>query len=220
MTGKWAVILAVAAAVGGGATSASATALTTTYSFNSCHIQGGCGDLPYGQVTLTENMGNVNVSVSGPNFVEFAGSGAIQGAPAMQNVIFAFNGTGITATDIVNETSTDPPPPVVLTGIAGTFSVNGQPDFGTFGFGIACSCNGTSQDITKIDFTVLNATIADLTAPNGALVLFIADVLVNGTTGVIDVSVPGPIVGAGLPGLVLACGGLLGLARRRRERIA
>jgi hypothetical protein len=31
--------------------------------------------------------------------------------------------------------------------------------------------------------------------------------------------VPAPIVGAGMPGLVIACGGLLALARRRRQRI-
>ena len=32
--------------------------------------------------------------------------------------------------------------------------------------------------------------------------------------------VPGPLAGAGLPGLVAACGGLIALARRRRQRIA
>jgi hypothetical protein len=42
----------------------------------------------------------------------------------------------------------------------------------------------------------------------------------SGANATIDVSVPGPIVGAGLPGLLAACGGLVALARRRRRRAA
>jgi hypothetical protein len=55
---------------------------------------------------------------------------------------------------------------------------------------------------------------------NNATVLFHA-VWTNASDGAESFFlVPGPLAGAGLPGLVLACGGLIALARRRRQQIA
>jgi hypothetical protein len=55
----------------------------------------------------------------------------------------------------------------------------------------------------------------DFNANWGSGTLYMDNVVIDNSVGV-----PGPIAGAGLPGLIAACGGLLALARRRRQRQA
>ena len=72
------------------------------------------------------------------------------------------------------------------------------------------------------DWTLNTVSLAGL--PSTEQILFHA-VWNNASDGaesfflVSTLPVPGPIAGAGLPGLVMACGGLIALARRRRKLV-
>ena len=66
--------------------------------------------------------------------------------------------------------------------------------------------NGNLQLLTPPGFSV--------TLPGVGLV----DLAVSARSDAVEI--PGPVVGAGLPGLILACCGLLALARRRRQLVA
>ena len=187
-----------------------------TFNLTSDHCTGTCGTAPFGTVDVTQVGANVNFLVDlangPPNTVGWAQTGAADFQ------LFKFNATGVVLGDIsVTQTFAGQS----LAAATGAFNGDGT---GAFTFGIECTTcgNGALGITSNIVFSIANATIADVTAPNANLNIFVADVFSGqtGNTGPVDVSVPGPIAGAGLPGLVVALFGMIGLARRRRNRQA
>jgi hypothetical protein len=176
-------------------------------------------------VTLTQAGTSVDFTVSLINGNRFVETGAGGGE------LFLFNDSiaGSTITTIATSPTT---PAGGLSGFTNLAPVMAD-GTGTFTASVECTvasdCNGGSANtMTSLTFVVTNATVAQLETANANGNFFVADILCgsgqtqcNGLTGPVDVTapIPGPVVGAGLPGLVMACGGLVALARRRRQKI-
>jgi hypothetical protein len=164
------------------------------YYFTVDHITGGYGTAgPYGEVELTQDGSDVDVTVTlydGSKFIR-------TGAGGKEN--FVFNATGITLADISG---------AGLTAAADSIHADGA---GYFQYGISFTgqgIGGSNAIAGPISFTVADATISDLVIANAAGKIFAADVISGISpynTGVVS-AVPIPaaayLLGSGLLGLV------------------
>jgi PEP-CTERM motif-containing protein len=225
--GAWIVF---AVALLGVALIATATpAQADTFTFNSCHITGGCPSTGFGTVTLTQSGTSVTFDVvlnNGNRFVETGAGGdslflfndSIAGS-TITGITTTLNGSTVTV--IPGGVSGATNQPAIMADGTGTFTAH---VFCT----VASDCNGGSTPtFNDLHFTVTNATLAQLETANANGNLFVADILcgatqtgcTTGLTGPVDVSgvVPEPTT------LLMVGTALLGLGgawRRRRSQRA
>jgi hypothetical protein len=212
-------------AVGAFANSTANADIIGTALLTSDHCTGLCGPQDsFGTVQVTDNgAGTLTFDVSLNNGNKWVSTGfplsfgfSLNGDPTI-----TYTGLNTAIWDVVG-TATN-----VQT--AGSYGLDG---FGTFEYGVTCTiCNGGSNpQSVDLTFSITGSSTLSLASfqlsvnpPGDTQAFFAADIISGlggvGNTGLVDASVltvPGPVVGAGLPGLAGLL--MLGLARMRRTR--
>jgi hypothetical protein len=215
--------LMMVAAMSLGFVSAGHADTITTYNFTNPGSCCSTGTTPFGTVQVDDNGSGTDVVTlsMAPNVILGGGSHyAISFEMATGATISPLSSSMTTAGFKIVDN--------------GTTTVDNDPFHG-FDYAIDCTNNfGSGGCGSTLTFTITSATAFLQNTGNGGPVLFASDIScgtctsnADGSkpTGVVGaltgtVAVPGPILGAGLPGLLAACAGLVAFARRRRNSLA
>jgi len=201
--------------------------------FTSDHCTDGCGPQPTGFATIQavdHQNGSITITITPLNGNGIVNTGLDSFAfnlTGNQTITYSGLPSGFT---VVNGTGTGN-----LTQAAGSLHEDG---LGVFEYAINAGGNGANNPFTgPLIFTISDgpsltlASFAELsTIPPGDTPSFFGlDIIskTTGNTGLVDCcvgqptpfsAVPGPIAGAGIPGLIAACCSLFGFNRLRRRR--